>query len=94
MHPLFRGSRKASQGCAPWSAVQNETGGELHGPSPHPRLLVQGSSTALLGHALLANLWGRASPRGPSRCSIIPRQIIRFARCGHSGTQTGSVLAR
>lgn len=36
VHPVFTGSRKASQGCASWSAVQNITGGELHRPSPHP----------------------------------------------------------
>lgn len=36
VHPVFTGSRKASQGCASWSAVQNVTCGEPHRPSPHP----------------------------------------------------------
>lgn len=36
VHPVFMGSRKASQGCASWSAVQNITCGEPHWPSPHP----------------------------------------------------------
>lgn len=36
VHLIFRGSRKASQGCVPWSAVLTITSGELHWPSPHP----------------------------------------------------------
>lgn len=58
------------------------------------QLLEQGSSTTLLGHALLANLRGRASPRRPSQCSIIPWQFTRFVRNRHSGTRAGSTLAR
>lgn len=68
VHPVCRGSRKACQGCAPRSAVQNITCGEPHRPSPHP----PAARTRLLHRALLANLWGRLGPRRPSQCSITP----------------------
>lgn len=59
--------------------------GSRTGPLLTLWLLEQGSSTVLLGCALLANLRGKAGPHRLSQCSIIPRQIIQFVSNGHSG---------
>ena len=92
--PSSRGAEKLVKAVPHGQLYKISPVGSRTGPLLTLRLLEQGSSTALLGRALLANLRGRASPCGLSQCSIIPRQIIWFVRNGYSGTRAGSALAR